>query len=222
VRTTIELKPEHRARLADLAARKGAKGFSSIIAEAIDVYLGSEPHQIETVPITTLATAGLKLQRDIPIVIEQVDGGFVATFFDANLSMSGDTQEEAFRNVRGLIADIFSDLDSEPADRLGPGPKMQINVLRSFIARVPAGDYEGSRRENCGQAPRDDSAGRQPRYRRHRAPGKANCPIRHQAWFAARCRPRSRSGQHLRQYAPCLGPRSLPNVVRTVDRSVAG
>jgi len=24
-----------------------------------------------------------------------------------NLSMSGDTQEEAFRNVRGLIVDIF-------------------------------------------------------------------------------------------------------------------
>jgi predicted DNA-binding protein len=136
VRTTIELKPEHRARLADLAARKGAKGFSSIIAEAIDVYLGSESHQIETVPITTLATDGLKLKRDIPIVIEPVEDSFVATFFDANLSMSGDTQEEAFRNVRGLIIDIFNDLESEPADRLGPGPKMQLQVLRSFIVPV--------------------------------------------------------------------------------------
>jgi hypothetical protein len=138
VRTSIELKPDHRARLADLAARKGARGFSSIIAEALDAYLGSEPRQTETVSITTLATTGLKLRRDIPIVIERVDDGFVATFFDANLSMSGDTQEEAFRNVRELIVDIFNDLDSEPADRLGPGPRMQIQVLRSFIVPVPA------------------------------------------------------------------------------------
>jgi hypothetical protein len=28
VRTTIELQPEHRARLLELAARKGEKGFS--------------------------------------------------------------------------------------------------------------------------------------------------------------------------------------------------
>ncbi len=138
MRTTIELKPEHRARLADLAARKGAKGFSSIIAEAIDAYLGSESHHIETVPITALPTTGLKLPRDIPIVIEPVDDGFVATFFDANLSMSGDTQEEAFSNVRGLIIDIFSDLASEPAGRLGPGPKMQLQALRSFIVPVQA------------------------------------------------------------------------------------
>jgi predicted DNA-binding protein len=39
VRTTIELKPEHRARLLELAARRGQKGFSSVVAEAIDAYL---------------------------------------------------------------------------------------------------------------------------------------------------------------------------------------
>jgi hypothetical protein len=39
VRTTIEIKPEHRARLLDLAARRGEKGFSSVIAEALESYL---------------------------------------------------------------------------------------------------------------------------------------------------------------------------------------
>jgi predicted transcriptional regulator len=39
VRTTIELKPEHRARLLDLAARRGQKGFSSVVGEAIEAYL---------------------------------------------------------------------------------------------------------------------------------------------------------------------------------------
>lgn len=39
VRTTIELKPEHRARLLELAARRGEKGFSSVVGEAIEAYL---------------------------------------------------------------------------------------------------------------------------------------------------------------------------------------
>ncbi len=41
MRTTIELKAEHRARLLELAARRGEKGFSSVIAEAIDTYLAT-------------------------------------------------------------------------------------------------------------------------------------------------------------------------------------
>lgn len=39
VRTTIEIKPEHRARLLELAACRGEKGFSSVIAEALESYL---------------------------------------------------------------------------------------------------------------------------------------------------------------------------------------
>jgi predicted DNA-binding protein len=42
MRTTIELKPEHRARLLELAARRGEKGFSSVIAEAVDSYLADQ------------------------------------------------------------------------------------------------------------------------------------------------------------------------------------
>ena len=39
MRTTIELKPAHRARLLELAARRGEKGFSSVIADAIEAHL---------------------------------------------------------------------------------------------------------------------------------------------------------------------------------------
>jgi hypothetical protein len=41
MRTTIEMKPEHRARLIEIAARRGEKGFSSVIAEAVDSYLAA-------------------------------------------------------------------------------------------------------------------------------------------------------------------------------------
>lgn len=39
VRTTIDIKPEHRAKLLELAARRGEKGFSSVVGEALDSYL---------------------------------------------------------------------------------------------------------------------------------------------------------------------------------------
>ncbi len=41
MRTTIELKDEHRAALLALAARRKKKGFSALIGEAVDVYLKS-------------------------------------------------------------------------------------------------------------------------------------------------------------------------------------
>ena len=33
------MKPEHRAQLLELAANRGEKGFSNVIAEALDLYL---------------------------------------------------------------------------------------------------------------------------------------------------------------------------------------
>jgi predicted kinase len=42
MRTTIEMKPEHRARILELAANRGEKGFSSVVAEALERYLEAE------------------------------------------------------------------------------------------------------------------------------------------------------------------------------------
>jgi len=39
MRTTIEMKPEHRARILELAANRGEKGFSAVVAEALELYL---------------------------------------------------------------------------------------------------------------------------------------------------------------------------------------
>lgn len=49
MRTTIELSDEHRARLLELAARRGEKGFSSIVEDALDRYFASEVRRRETV-----------------------------------------------------------------------------------------------------------------------------------------------------------------------------
>ena len=42
MRTTIEMKPEHRGALLTIAARRGQKGFSALVADAIEDYLKDE------------------------------------------------------------------------------------------------------------------------------------------------------------------------------------
>jgi len=42
MRTTIEMKPEHRIRILELAATRGEKGFSAVVAEALDLYLDGQ------------------------------------------------------------------------------------------------------------------------------------------------------------------------------------
>ena len=42
MRTTVEVTDEQRARLLELAARRGEKGFSRIVQEALDRYLEEE------------------------------------------------------------------------------------------------------------------------------------------------------------------------------------
>lgn len=41
MRTTVEIKDEHRAKLLELAALRGKKGFSGLIEEALELYLKS-------------------------------------------------------------------------------------------------------------------------------------------------------------------------------------
>lgn len=42
MRTTIEMNPEHRSALLSMASRRGQKGFSAVLEEAIDLYLRTE------------------------------------------------------------------------------------------------------------------------------------------------------------------------------------
>jgi hypothetical protein len=42
VRTTIEIRDDHRAKLLEIAARRGEKGFSAIVAEALELFLRAQ------------------------------------------------------------------------------------------------------------------------------------------------------------------------------------
>jgi hypothetical protein len=42
MRTTVEIRDEHRAKLLEIAARRGEKGFSSIVSEAIELLIAAQ------------------------------------------------------------------------------------------------------------------------------------------------------------------------------------
>jgi hypothetical protein len=100
--------------------------------EILDLALGQGAlaRSIHTgvIPITTFAPEPYHILRDIPAVVEPAGDGFIATFFDSNISTSGDTEVEAVSNLRSLILDT--------SDSLGPEPARQLAVLRVFLKRT--------------------------------------------------------------------------------------
>src|ERR671937_608394 len=85
------------------------------------------------VPIASLAPEPFELTEQIHAVVQPTEGGYTATFFDANINTSGDTQEEAIRNLKSLICELYEDLEGESVETLGPQPLRQLEVLRTIL-----------------------------------------------------------------------------------------
>ena len=65
MRTTVELKPEHRSALLALAARRGFKGFSIVLEEAIEAYLADQAgHKQRSDALLSLAGTVSTLDAD--------------------------------------------------------------------------------------------------------------------------------------------------------------
>jgi hypothetical protein len=89
-----------------------------------------------SVPLTNLEPGRYELERDIPVVLEPSDNGFTATFLDANIGSSGDSEEEAIDNLRTLIVDTYELLESTQPDKLGREPRRRLASLRSLIRKI--------------------------------------------------------------------------------------
>ena len=89
-----------------------------------------------TVPITTLAPEPYEVIGRIHAVFQQDDGGYMASFLDANLGASGVTKSEALDGLKDRIVTTFERLAGKPDEKLGPGPLRQKRVLLSLIRRL--------------------------------------------------------------------------------------
>lgn len=86
-----------------------------------------------TVPVQSLAPDPYDVLTTIQIVVRAQEDEYLATFFDANLSASGETPEEAVMGLKDVIAAAYEALSEHEEEQLGPGPARQLAVLREFI-----------------------------------------------------------------------------------------
>lgn len=104
---------------------------------AVEVALAKGRRSPFPAKIASLADHGLAVKKEIPIVVQPDGDEYTATFMDADIGMSGDTDTEAVSNLRDILASIFKKFAILPASKLGPGPAAQLAVLREFI-EMPA------------------------------------------------------------------------------------
>jgi predicted transcriptional regulator len=72
MRTTIEIKPEHRARLLELAARKGMKGFSSLVEDALEQYFVAQAQE-DAKRAAASRLKGVLNEKDAEVLREEAD-----------------------------------------------------------------------------------------------------------------------------------------------------
>lgn len=94
------------------------------------------PIPTAVVPITTFAPEPFEVRRPMSAVIQPLGDEHLATFFDANINASGETQEEAFANLKDVLLGTFQMLERMSETQLGPGPKRQRAVLVECIRRT--------------------------------------------------------------------------------------
>jgi hypothetical protein len=87
------------------------------------------------VPLTTFAGEPLQMKLNIPAAIEGDGEEFTASFFEANVSASGETQADAIANLKESLVSKFEFLESLPENEMGPLPARQWEVLRNVLAR---------------------------------------------------------------------------------------
>ncbi len=135
------LKEPPGVRLDELRRELGAKWEEATWIEALEGEvrmlkercLSLEVHSPLLIPVESLAPEPYAVIKPIPAVVRKEDDEYIASFFDANLAASGDTQAEAIFNLKDIIVaalELFADTDE---GHLGPGPLRQKRVLEEFV-----------------------------------------------------------------------------------------
>ncbi len=135
-----EVVPELIEKLAsDIADKKKLElrfNLLAILAKELEARVHKlESAQTKIVTIDTFAPEPYSLLKPFHVSVQSVHNGFEAGWFDANIHTSGANEEEAVSNLKSLILDFFDGLSKEPNETLGPEPKRQIAVLKTFIQK---------------------------------------------------------------------------------------
>jgi hypothetical protein len=87
------------------------------------------------VPLTTLSPA-FHMMQQIPVTIEGDGESFTATFIEANVSASGETEGDAIANFKDSLMSSYEMLEGMPASQLGTLPARQWEILQNVVHRT--------------------------------------------------------------------------------------
>ncbi|MBZ5664851.1 MAG: hypothetical protein LAO30_09635 [Acidobacteriia bacterium] len=74
--------------------------------------------------------------QQIPVTIEGDGEDFTATFVEANVSASGETEADAIANFKDSLLSSYEILEEMPSNELGPLPTRQWAILRDVVKRI--------------------------------------------------------------------------------------
>ena len=86
--------------------------------------------------VDTFAPEPYRVKSPFTVVFACEGDEFIASWLDANLHASGETQEQAFNDLKAMVLDTFDRLEELGDDELGPGPRQQKRILRSHITKL--------------------------------------------------------------------------------------
>jgi hypothetical protein len=96
-----------------------------------------ESLQTKIVPVGSFSPEPYDVLKTILVSVHSIEGGFSASWFDANIHASGDNEEEAVSSLKSLVLDFFDTYSNEPVGALGPEPARQLAVLREYLRKKP-------------------------------------------------------------------------------------
>jgi hypothetical protein len=91
--------------------------------------------RVYVVPLTTL-TPSFRMVQQIPVTIEGDGEDFTATFVEANVSASGETEADAIANFKDSLLSSYEVLENLPPTQLGPLPARQWEILQNVVKRT--------------------------------------------------------------------------------------
>jgi hypothetical protein len=105
----------------------------------VDVRSSSEQNllvepRISRETLSSLDDDAFELLRPITITFERTEFGYIASFSEANMAVSGITKHDALQALEVEILDAFEDWMADES-ALGPGPSQQLAVLKNYISK---------------------------------------------------------------------------------------
>ncbi len=143
-------------------ASSSSQSFNTDLLQRVEVLEEQIQRRSIIVPIQDLAPSTVDVIQPMLAVVREEDGAFVASFVDANMNASGETQLDAVEMLKDVIASSFrlfvakeAVLGEEPKRQLVPHP---VGQFRGFSHAGGNSLHCASSQPSCENARREPDA----------------------------------------------------------------